>query len=92
MKSNTLSIYKTWLATATPKQIAFVDEVFALCERNYEAGGDRIVECYSPADIVKEFKTLRAVRARVGLHNSQAADARWGDDTDPEVNKPQWKD
>jgi hypothetical protein len=87
----TCGIYNRWMATATAAQIAFVDEVFALCERNYECGGDVVVECHGPEDVLAQFETLDAVREYVGLHNEQAANARWGEDTDPEVNLPAWQ-
>lgn len=93
MKSRMLTcgMCAEWLATASEKDIAFVDEVFDLCERNYDAGGDVIVECYSPAMVLEEFKTLEDVRNCVGLWREQALDARWGDDTDPELRRPDWK-
>lgn len=89
---NLTHYYKSWQSTATPEQIAFVDSVYELCERNYDAGGDMIVECYDPDDVVRDFKTLDDVRDRVGLHNEAATNARWGEDSDPEVNRPAWKD
>lgn len=94
LKSQNLKcgLYNKWMETASPADIAFVDEVFALCETNYEAGGDTVVECYGPKEILAEFKTLDDVRKFVGLHNEQAMNARWGDDTDPEVNRPAWVD
>ena len=85
MKSNTLSIYKTWLATAAVPQIAFVDAVYEMCEKNYEAGGDTIVECYDPAEILAEFDTLDEVKEFCGLRVELALNARWGEDSDPEV-------
>lgn len=87
MKSATLPIYKTWLATATEAQIEFVDSVFEVCERNYSRGGDVVVECYTPEEILDEFKTLNDVREFCGLKLEQAANCRWGEDTDPEVER-----
>lgn len=87
MKSKTLPIYKHWLATAKAKQIAFVDEVFAMCEANYAAGGDTVVECMSPQDILDEFKSLRDVKKYCGLIVEQATNCRWGEDTDPEIER-----
>jgi hypothetical protein len=92
LKSSTLKLYARWLSSATPEQVAFVDEILAACERNYEAGADVIVECYGPAEILAQFTSLDDVRAFVRVHNSRAADARWGDDDDHEINKPEWSD
>lgn len=93
VKSGNLThLYKDWQAQATPAQIKFVDDVFDLCERNYEAGGDTIVECYGPKDILAEFTSMYDVKRRIGLINEQAANARWGEDSDPEVNRPAWQD
>jgi hypothetical protein len=87
MKSSTLPIYKTFLATATPEQIEFVDSVFALCEKNYSAGGDTVAECFTPTEVLEQFKTLADVRDYCGLRVEQEANARWGEDTDPELER-----
>jgi len=85
-KSHSLSLYKEWLASnPPPKQVEFVDAVYALCEKNYERGGDVIVETESPEDILGNYKTMNDVRRAVGLHVEQALNARWGEDTDPEL-------
>ena len=55
MKSKVLAIYKTWLASATPEQIEFADQVYSICEEHYESGGDRIVECWEPKDVLEFF-------------------------------------
>jgi len=93
MKSHMMQcgIYMTWMASASAEAIEHVDAVFALCELNYKAGGDYVVECYGPEDILAQFKTLDDVRRFCGLQNEAAANARWGEDTDPEVNKPAWR-
>jgi len=86
MKSNTLNtMYKTWQADAAVPQIAFVDAVYAMCEEHYAAGGDTIVECYAPDEIVEEFNTLDEVKQFCGLQVEQALNTRWGSDDDPEV-------
>jgi hypothetical protein len=85
MKSSTLPIYRNFLATATPEQIEFVDSVFALCEKNYSAGGDTVAECFTPEEILEQFKTLDDVRSYCGLRVEAEANARWGEDTDPEL-------
>lgn len=85
MKSKTIQIYKKWLEQADPKVIEFVDSVYHECEQNYEAGGDTIVECFEPNEIVEEFKTLNEMRKYCGLKVEQALNSRWGEDSDPEV-------
>jgi hypothetical protein len=76
-----------WLAQAAVPQIAFVDAVYAMCEEHYGAGGDTIVECYTPEEILEEFETLDDVRRFCGLKVEQALNARWGEDDDPEVGR-----
>lgn len=76
-------------AALTDEQLAFVDDVYELCERNYSAGGDTICECYEPSEIVKEFKTLADVRDFCGLRVEAEQNARWGEDTDPK--RPEWE-
>lgn len=90
MKSTTLPLYRAWLATATPEQIEFVDSVYEICERNYEAGGDMVVECVSPEEVLKEFTSLDEVKETCLLHVEQEQNARWGEDSDPK--RPEWKD
>ncbi len=85
MKSRTLSLYHKWLATATSKQTEFVDSVYAMCEANYSNGGDTIVECFTPAEIITEFKSLADAKSFCGLKVEQATNCRWGEDTDPEL-------
>lgn len=88
MNSDTLrTCYKEWLKKATPEQIEFVDSVYALCEKNYEAGGDTVAECMEPNEVLEQFKTLDDVREFCGLEVEQAANCRWGEDTDPELER-----
>lgn len=90
--NNLTHLYKDWQATASAKDVEFVDSVFALCEKNYEAGGDVVVECLGPQDILEKFKSLDEVREYCGLLTENATNFRWGEDTDPEVNRPAWQD
>lgn len=87
MKSNTLSSYQKWLSTATPAQIELVDSIYHECEQHYEDGGDTIVECYSPEEIVAEFKSVKDAKDFCGLKVEQATNFRWGEDNDPEVER-----
>jgi len=72
---------------ATPAQREFVDAVYALCEEHYSAGGDTIVECFTPTEIIDEFSSLDQVKQYCGLKVEQALNTRWGEDTDPEVER-----
>ena len=87
MRSTTLPLYKDWYATATPEQIEFVDQVYAICEENYENGGDRIVECYGPEEIIEDFTTIAEVKEHCNLMVEQELNARWGEDDDPELKR-----
>lgn len=88
MKSGLLQeYYKLWQKDATPEQIAFVDEVYAMCEKHYNAGGDTIIECFEPKEILAQFKTLEQVKDYCGLKVEQATNFRWGEDTDPELER-----
>jgi hypothetical protein len=79
----------------TPEQKAFVREVRAVCELNYEVGGDEIVECFTDEEIVEQFKTLEEVKDYCGMQVEQALNTRWGEDDDPELKRAEafkgWK-
>lgn len=85
--TNILKLYKEWLATATPEQIAFVDSIYKECEEHYEDGGDTVVECMTPQEIMSQFKSIKDARDYCGLKVEQALNARWGEDTDPELEQ-----
>lgn len=88
VKSNTLrNSYSTWLALATLAQREFVDAVYAMCEQHYGGGGDTVVECYSPNEILDEFTSLDDVKEYCGLKVEQALNYRWGEDNDPELKR-----
>jgi hypothetical protein len=91
MKSKSLQhTYSRWANDpANGTRVDFVDEVYAMCEEHYDAGGDTIVECYGPDDILAEFKTPADVRRFCGLHVEQALNARLGSDDDPELTTAQ---
>jgi hypothetical protein len=96
MTTGTLKLYKAWIATASPEEVTFVDEVYAICEKNYSRGGDTICECWTPEEVLRGFKTLDDVRTYCGLKVEQAMNSRWGEDTDPEMDCrrgwQQWED
>ena len=87
MKSSSLRSYKDWLSKALPQQIDFVDTIYDMCEKNYENGGDVVVECYGPEEILERFKTLDECKELCGLIVEQAANARCGEETDPELKR-----
>lgn len=76
---------KTKIMEMTPAQREFVDRVYELCEKHYSDGGDTIVECYEPWEVIAQFKTLADVRDFCGLKVEQALNCREGTDQDPEV-------
>jgi hypothetical protein len=79
------TMYEDWQATAKPEEIEFVDRVFHLGEQNYSGGGDVIVETYGPEEILDTIKDLNDVREICGLWVEQNLDARWGEDSDPQL-------
>jgi hypothetical protein len=87
--ANLRHTYAHWAATADPAEAAFVDSVYALCEDSYSYGGDVVVECFAPADVLRTFNVgdLNAVREFCGLRLEAAANARWGEDDDPELRR-----
>jgi len=87
MKSETLKIYDKWLTTAMPEQIELVDGIYHECEQHYEDGGDTIVECFTPDEVLEEFKTIAEAKAFCGLKVEQATNCRSGDDNDPELER-----
>jgi hypothetical protein len=87
MKSSTLPVYKTWLAAAAPEQVEFVDTVYAICEEHYEHGGDRVVECFEPEFVLEYFENIKEVQEFCGRAVEQELNCRWGEDSDPEVER-----
>ncbi len=71
----------------TDKEREFIREVKELCERNYSAGGDTIIECFEDFEIVDQFQTLDDVREYCGLHVERELNSRWGEDSDPELKR-----
>ena len=85
ISSNTLKLYKDFLATESKEKIEFVDQVYSLCEKNYENAGDTVVETFTPPEILDEFKTLKDVKKYCGLKIEQSLNCRWGEDDDPQL-------
>ena len=97
ISSNTLKLYKDFLATESKEKIEFVDQVYSLCEKHYENGGDTVVETFTPPEILDEFKTLKDVKKYCGLKIEQSLNCRLGDDDDPQLKnyhnfKEKWLD
>ena len=87
MKSRSLRSQAQWLSMASPEQIELVDSIYELCERNYDRGGDVIVECWSAGEIVEEFGSVEDVKRFCGLKVEQELNARWGGDDDPQLKR-----
>ena len=88
--SNTIRCYKHWLfAVRDSDSVAFVDSVYAFCEEHYSQGGDEIVECFTPTEILKEFDTLNDVKAFIRIRLDNALNCRYGSDDDPELKRSQ---
>ena len=82
-----LESYPEWVKSAPAQTIEFVKSVYKLCTDNYDAGGDTIVECFSPQEIVNQFKSLEEVKEFCGIKIEQELNARWGEDTDAAVGR-----
>jgi hypothetical protein len=85
------------LTGLTPEQLDFIDQVYALAEKNYENGADVVIETMSPRDVVKEFKTLDDMKDFCGLWCEQNLNARCGNDDDPQLemmrrHEEEWDD
>ena len=85
MKSKVISLYKDFLQAATQEQIEFVDSVYHLGEKNYQNGGDILVETFSPQEILQQFKDLKDAYEYVGLKLEQGLNTRGGEDYDPQL-------
>jgi len=63
----------------------FVKEVFDLCDKYYEFGGDIIVECWTEEQVRSEFKNIQEVKDYIALE--QKLNCRWGEDNDPQLEE-----
>lgn len=86
LKSYTAKLYAKQMAQLTPEQQSLVDEVYLECEKFYHAGGDNIVECFTPSEIVQDFDTIGQVRDWCKLIREKATNCRWGSDDDPQLD------
>ena len=86
LQSQTINIYEKWLQTASQEDIEFVDAIYRECEEHYDDGGDTVVECMSPAEVLEAFRDdehAMSVREYCGLMVEQATNTRCGEDSDP---------
>lgn len=85
-KSNTLRRFGVGKdCSATERQQKFLDQVYLVCEKNYDAGGDLIVESWSPRELLATFGTMKHVKQYLGARVSMELDRREGNDDDPEL-------
>ena len=56
IKSTTLPIYKKWVDGASELEIQKADEIYLACEQHYAQGGDTVVECYSPDEVITQLR------------------------------------
>jgi len=85
LQSNNLkSVYQKWVAErpGPDKDVAFVDDVYHMCETFYGEGGSVIVEAFTPDEIVEQFESTEDVHAYCGLHVEFSNNARCGDSDD----------
>lgn len=85
MKSESIFAYKRWITAATDEQLDLVDRIYQDCEKRYDQGGDAVVECMTPDDILKAFGSVEEARTYCQLKAEQATNCRWGDADDPEL-------
>jgi hypothetical protein len=98
MKSSTLPLYKSWLESASALDAERVDAVYLECEKHYDVGGDVVVECMSPDEVLSHFileardwgQVLEKVRTFCNVHIEQSRNTRWGEDSDPELSRDYW--
>ena len=86
-KSNTILLFdkSTDFKRMKPDKLRLVDDVYFVCERNYDAGGDLVVECFEPRTILANFENLADVKSYIEVRLSRALDCREGNDNDPEM-------
>ena len=85
-QSQTINLYWRWTETASEEDIGFVDAIYDEAEEHYDEGGDTIVECFTPVEVLETFKGKPiSVRAFCQGHLEKALNARWGEDDDPQA-------
>ena len=69
----------------TAEQYNLVDEIITFCLKNYDNGGDIIIECWEFEEILQNFNTLEDAKTFIGIQLDREKDCRWGEDNDPEL-------
>lgn len=91
MNSVTMRSQRAWCERVlgsgerTQAEVDFVDQVFHLCEQNYDRGGDIVVETLSPDDVLEMFSDLSQVKEHCGIVLEEALNCRLGSDDDPQL-------
>lgn len=83
-KSNTMKRFSSD-TNGESEVYRFIDDVYLVCERNYDCGGDTVVECFDSDDILEEFDSLDDVKEYCRAKIEQALNCRLGSDDDPEL-------
>ena len=97
IKSRSLKIYhKNWQRSATVEDILYIDKVYLLCEKNYSGGGDQVVVCMTPEEILQDMPTLEEVKKYCSIRVEMALNQRPGDSDDWQLkyaeNNKNWQD
>lgn len=68
------NMYANWSATATPEQIALVDEVYRLAEANSvkSSGAWMILEAHTPEEIIARFGTVKEACKYMEIRHARA--------------------
>lgn len=75
MKSSSAKrTYAKKVAELTTEQAQLVDSIYHWAEENYEEGGDTIVDCYTPAEILESFTSLEDAIETCGIIKSRRED------------------
>ena len=76
--------HKKWVQGQwnSPEIVNFVDRIYKMCEDQYDEGGEYVVECFTPREIIERFRTQSQVREYCKLAREQALNARFGDENE----------
>ena len=77
--------FDEWCERIGPERLAFVDKVYLLAQKHYTAGGDIIIETFTPREVEASFKTIADMQEYCDLKAQQALNARLGCDDDPQL-------
>jgi len=93
MKSKTMQypFAQLWAKSAEPEAVALVDEIYAAAEEHYNQGGDQIVECFTPDEVLSTFRSVEEAKEHCNILTDRAKDQRWGEDSDPQLRMEHWE-